>query len=354
MDVWSLGWSADLADRHRTFFPELCAGRISAEHRDAYRLLTPQDDIPAQISGQLRHRALSRRDLPAVGDWVVFSRDDPNHATIRGIFARNTIVTRRAAGTAIEEQIIAANVDSLFLVSGLDGDFNLRRIERYVALAGNCGVRPVIVLNKSDVCADVDEKLSRLTAAGWDVPTHVLSAIRRDGVADLAPYLSKGQTIAIVGSSGVGKSTLANVLLGENRQGTGEVRVVDDRGRHTTSARCLLPLPSGAVLLDTPGMRELQLWAGDDGLSNVFADIETLAARCRFSDCAHATEPGCAIRAELGGNLDEDQLDSYRKLHRELAFHERKADLGAQAAEKARWKKIPREAEQHAKWKRRR
>ncbi|MDQ6781513.1 MAG: ribosome small subunit-dependent GTPase A [Candidatus Eremiobacteraeota bacterium] len=349
MDLSALGWSQYFQTQHNALYPSKQAGRVSAEFREGYRVITAEGEFEAKIDGKLRHAAQTREDYPAVGDWVACSHATTTTLLIHGVLPRKTCVARRAAGKATVGQIIGANVDTMFLVSALDEEFNLRRIERYVALARDSATRPVIVLNKADVCADVTEKLASLSALARELPVHVITARHADGVEALLPYLLAGQTIALVGSSGVGKSTIVNALAGREIMDTGAVRVSDSRGRHTTTHRCLLPLQHGALLLDTPGMRELHLWAHDDSLGEAFADIQTLAQRCRFRDCEHAGEPGCAVRAALGAELDPARLANYVKLQRELAFVERKTDERAQAAEKQRWKAIHKQASQQTK-----
>jgi len=311
-------------------------GRISAEHRGAYRILAPDAELSAELEGKLRHRARSRLDLPAVGDRVIYDALDATHAIVRAVLPRTSAIVRKAAGTRTEEQVIASNVDTLFIVGALDGDFNLRRLERYVILAWDGGVRPVIVLNKADLCDHPSFAEDAIAATGWSVPVHRVCAFDGSVAAKLGPYLAAGQTVALSGSSGVGKSTLTNALLGEERQDTGGVRVDDDKGRHTTTARQLFVLPGGAALIDTPGMRELQLWSDTATVGDAFDDIAAAARSCRFADCAHETEPDCAVRDEI----DRDRLESYRKLMREAAYLERRNDASAQAVEKARWKAI--------------
>ncbi|NER83798.1 MAG: ribosome small subunit-dependent GTPase A, partial [Leptolyngbya sp. SIO1D8] len=243
--------------------------------------------------------------------------------------------------TKTEGQIVAANVDTVFLMSGLDQDFNLRRIERYLVMAWDSGAAPVIVLNKADLCSDLEEILSEVTAVAIGVPIHPISAVVGAGLDQLAPYLIPGQTVALIGSSGVGKSTLTNYLLGTHQQVTQAVRADDSHGRHTTTHRQLLPLPSGALLIDTPGMRELQLWASPSGLEETFVDIEALATHCKFRDCQHQQEPGCAVQAEIAaGDLTPGRLKSYQKLQREQQWIEARQNAHTPLNSKRRWKQL--------------
>ena len=316
--------------------------RIIAEYRDAYRIFTPSGERNGVLAGRLRHEAVRRSDLPAVGDYVTIRLAEPfdsargrhdGPAIIDALVPRRTVLIRRAAGERPDDQIIAANIDVVFVVLGLDHDFNVRRVERYLAAVWEGGATPVVLLNKSDVCDDVAAKLAELQSVAIGVDAHVLSALNAEGLDAVSAYLKDGVTIGFVGSSGVGKSTLLNRLLGHDVQTTRDVREHDSRGRHTTTYRQLFVLPNGASVIDTPGMREFQLALGDDveaGLASVFADIDAIAAQCRFADCAHAGEPGCAVREQI----DPDRLASYHKLLKELRYEESRMDPAAAAERK--------------------
>jgi ribosome biogenesis GTPase len=329
--------------------------RVVAVHKET-SIVRGSDglDRPAVVSGRFRYDALAPSDYPAVGDWVTVSeRGDP--AVITAVLPRQSAfvrsaadATRRSAGNLVDEQVLAANVDVAFLVAGLDHDFNLRRLERYLAVAWSSGVRPVIVLNKADVALELDDRLLAVESIAPTVPIVVLSALTGDHLTDLAPYLAPGQTAVVLGSSGVGKSTLVNALLGEQRQTTAAVREDDSRGRHTTTHRELFEMPGGALLIDTPGIRALEVAGADVGVDTAFDDIADLALGCRFSDCRHEGEPGCAVRAALDdGRISRDRLASHRKLERELAHAERKGDARARAAEAKRWKSVHKAVSRH-------
>ena len=287
---------------------------------------------PAEVAGRLRHEAVSASDFPAVGDWVaVEDAPDAGAATIHAVLDRVTAFSRKAAGEASVEQVVAANVDVVFLVSAFGDDLNVRRIERYLASGWESGAEPVIVLNKSDLSVDLPADLAEVDAVAFGVPVHVVSCLSGNGLDELKAYLSGNRTVALLGSSGVGKSSLLNRLVGWERQEVQGIRD-DGRGRHTTTFRELVVLPDGGLVLDTPGMRELALWEAGAGVEDAFADVADLAAACRFADCAHESEPGCAVQAGLAdGSLTEERLESYRKLQRELRHLELKTDPRALA-----------------------
>jgi ribosome biogenesis GTPase len=340
-DLSAIGATDDVYHAFESFqLHGLILGRVSIVHGDSYRLYTERGEIQAEAIGALLYRA-ERSEWPAVGDWVAAQSAGPEHAMIHAVLPRRTVFSRRAAGDREQEQVIATNIDLLLIVCGLDHDFNLRRIERYLTLAHASGARPVVVLNKSDVCPDLDVKIESARAIAGEAPVVSIVACSAHGIDPVRRLLGRGLTIALLGSSGAGKSTLANQLLGVERQPVQPVRESDSRGRHTTTHRELMPLPDGGALIDTPGMRELQLWTGPESLDSAFAEIAAFAARCRFRDCRHSAEDGCAVRAALiAGELEDSRWQSYEKLRAEIAWHERQLDPRAAQAQKQKWKNI--------------
>jgi ribosome biogenesis GTPase len=287
------------------------------------------------------HSAAGRDDLPATGDWVL-ARVLPgeDRALVVELLERRTKLSRKEAGERTGEQLLAANVDLVFLVASLNRELNLRRLERYLTAIWESGAQPVIALNKADLAEDVEGLLADVEAIAPGVPVHVTSAETGDGVQELAGRLGPGVTAVFVGSSGVGKSSLINCIIGGEAQPVAGIRE-DDKGRHITTSRQMLVIPGRGVIIDTPGLRELQLWTNESGASMAFSDVETFARDCRFSDCTHEREPGCAVRAALEAErLDEERVRSYRKLERERMYIARKHDQMLQIEEKKRWKQI--------------
>ena len=331
------------------------AGRVVLEYNHLYRVYTEQGELLADVAGKLRHEAASRADLPVVGDWVVVQpRSEEGKATIHAVLPRQSKFVRKAAGSRTEEQIVGANIDTVFLVTSLNQDFNVRRLERYLVVALESGASPVIVLSKADLCDDIEGRLVEIQTVAKGVPVHAISVFKQGGLDELTPYFRHGRTVALLGSSGVGKSTLINHLTGRELQKVREVREHDGRGQHTTTHRELILLPQGGLMLDTPGMRELQLWDGEESLNVAFDDIEALASSCYFSDCQHTDEPRCAVREALAaGTLDAARYQSYEKLQKELKHVARKQDINAQLTEKKKWKKLSRLASQRGQAKRR-
>jgi ribosome biogenesis GTPase / thiamine phosphate phosphatase len=338
-----LGWNAETASALEQLQDDnLFPARVAAQHRGEYVLFTEEGELRAKVAGRLLYDREVGGELPAVGDWVGVRRP----ATITAILPRRSAFIRKTAGQTSVEQVLASNVDTAFLLAGLDDDFSLRRLERYLTTAWESGAEPVVVLTKTDLTADVDAAVMQVESVAIAVPVHPISNVTGAGIDGLNGYLGAGRTIVVLGSSGVGKSTLLNRLAGAELMKT-RALAADGTGRHTTTHRELVLLATGGMVIDTPGLRELQFWEGD--VSAAFEDIEALAANCRFRDCAHTREPGCAVLAAVDdGTLELDRLRSWRKLQRELESIAARTDRRLRIARKKRWKQIASVARQRS------
>ncbi|MDF2674413.1 MAG: GTPase RsgA [Clostridiales bacterium] len=332
-----LGWSQHFQEGFEVYSNKgYIAGRVVAAYMHMYKASTEYGELSVEISGKLRFEASAAQDYPAIGDWVVISpRPEEMAGTIHGILPRSSKFSRTASDGTGDEQIIAANIDTVFIVNSLNSNFNLRRIERYLTLAWESGASPVIILSKADLCHDAEEKYNQVEEIAFGVPIHVVSSVSKEGLEGINQYLLEGKTVVLLGSSGVGKSTLVNELTGEHIQRVQDISRIEDKGRHTTTSRELITLKSGAMLIDTPGMRELHLWEGEDGIGEVFSDIEKIAEGCHFNDCTHEDEPGCAVKHAINeGLLDNARLVNYNKMQLEIKRFERKQARAKRMGEK--------------------
>lgn len=329
MNLEKLGWNNYFEEEFRVYFNKgLIAGRIVSQQKNNYLLHYEKGIIAAKLAGKFRYNVAYSKDLPAIGDWVAVQLiEGSTQGIIQGVLPRKNCFARKQpisggrkirngiiVGGHIEEQVVASNIDTAFIVSGLDGNFNITRIERYITLAYNSGVNPVIILNKADACNNIDEYKTKVNDIAIGIPIFCISAISNIGMEVFKEYLSYGKTVVFFGSSGVGKSTIINYLLGEEKQKTGSVSSANGKGRHTTTSKELFYHDSGAMIIDTPGLRELQLWGDENGVEESFKDVASLAGNCKFKDCNHDKEPGCAIKQAIeDGIISQERFESYIK-----------------------------------------
>ncbi|MGH2319220.1 ribosome small subunit-dependent GTPase A [Planococcus sp. SE5232] len=316
-------------------------GRVTLEHKNLYRVVTDHGEWLCSLSGKYRHQH-TRIEFPCVGDWLMVEQmPGEEKGIIHQVLPRTSQFSRKMAGETSDIQLIAVNVDYVFLAMSLNHDFNVRRLERYLLAAWDSGSNPVIVLTKKDQCSDIGPYLRQVEAVAFGVPVFAVSALTGEGIEELQQQLAGSKTGALLGSSGVGKSSLINALSGSERMMVQDIREDDSKGRHTTTHREMILLPEGGLMIDTPGMREFQLGDYSEGVEAGFSDVESLALACRFRDCAHNDEPGCRVQEALrNGELDARRYQSYLKLKRELAHMERKSDAAAQKAERSKWKQV--------------
>ncbi len=340
---WSPTWEATARKLIESGY---VIGRVTAVFREQCLLRFSDGERTGEVSGRFRHLALNAAAYPAVGDWVLAQTAGPELAIIHGLLPRRNFLSRKEPGQVVQEQVLAANVDVVFVMTAFDLDFNIRRIERYAVMARQAGIEPVVLINKGDLAQADDERLAEARDVNPTGSVHAVSAQSGDGLDIVRFYLPEGTTGVFLGSSGVGKSTLLNALLGHDVQKTKPIRVSDGRGRHTTASRQMFMLPSGGLVIDTPGLREIQLWADESALAEAFSEIAGLAQLCRYKDCTHGPESGCAVKEAVEtGTLRADRYEGYQKLRKELAYLERKQDPAAEAENKRRWKNIHRAAQ---------
>jgi len=334
--------------------PTLTVGRVVGEQRNYYEIRTDDDIIRATLSGKMRNEACEQSQLPCVGDFVLVDYN-PLYGlgSIAHLLKRFSSLKRKVAGEYTAEQVIASNLDTVMIVNSLNRDLNLRRIERYLVMAFDGMIKPILVLTKKDLVSpeQVQESIKKVREIATDVEIVITSSDDLDSLSSLHCYLDPGQTLALIGSSGVGKSTITNFLLGENIQSTGDIRYTDDKGKHTTTSRKLFELSGGAMILDTPGLREIQLWEGDGGVDSTFGDITHLLSACKYPDCNHLSNEGCAITEAIdSGELDEKRFKNFQKLKREQEYMERKISGKNKKGKKEEWKKRSKECRDRTKF----
>ncbi len=351
-----LGWNSFFAENSKSFKQNgFSFARIITEHKERYIVASEKEELGAEITGKLLYSSENNADLPKVGDWVaVIIYEDEKKAIIHDVLPRKTMFGRKSTGKKIQEQVIAANIDLLLIVQSLDANYNHRRLERYLLMAYEGKMQPVIILNKSDICPDANKKLEEVKSMFPDVTSFAVSAETGDGIEKLKRIITEGKTCALVGSSGVGKSSIINRILGYEKQKVNEVRLTNSKGKHTTTSRELILIPDGGIIIDTPGMREFQLWSIDSGVESVFTEIERLSVNCRFKDCTHIHEINCAVLNALQtGKLSQERYRSYLKLRKEAEWIKIKADPEEMQKREEKWKKIHKQVKYMKKFNRR-
>lgn len=338
----TLGWNTFFEDKFEEYKNlGFVPGRIAVENKNNFNVITETGEIIAEISGKLMFTAESNSKLPKTGDWVALSVFDNESGIIHGVVERKTKVSRRKPGKTTDEQVIITNVDFIFIVQSLDNNFNINRLERYLATVYQSGAIPIIILSKSDLCDDIESKIEEIRQYHSEETIIALSSFENRGIDKIKELLEFGKTYAFLGSSGVGKSTIINKIVNEEIQKTTEVRTSDNKGKHTTTKRELIVLPEGGLLIDTPGMRGLKLWSAEDGISNTFAEFEEFAGECKYADCTHTHEANCAVINALNNNLiPQSRYDNYLKMRKELRYLESRIDYRIQLEEKRKWKEI--------------
>jgi ribosome biogenesis GTPase len=342
-NLHELGWNERLEKEFEAFKGTYSVGRVVVEYKALYKIYSEAGELLGSVSGKMIHLATGREDYPAVGDWVIIEKisGQEDRTIIHGILQRSSKFSRKIAGNTMEEQIIATNIDTVFLCMSLNQNFNLRRLERYITMAWDSGANPVVLLTKADLCEDVEKRLEETREVALGIDIICSSCIDKMGINEVKKYIKKGKTIAFLGSSGVGKSTIINELTGEVHQITQEVSELGDRGKHTTTNRELMLIEGGGIVIDTPGMRELHILDVEESINQAFDDIESFAKDCKFSDCTHSVEPGCAVKIAIeNGELSEKRYESYFKLKKEAEFMERKMNKKANAEFKKSMKKL--------------